>query len=84
MRKADWTLAGRRFLSIDSPGPHPFSFTPAISVFITCDDEAGIERLFAGLSAGGEVMMPLDDDGFSRRFGWVADTYGVTWQLNLP
>jgi uncharacterized glyoxalase superfamily protein PhnB len=41
------------------------------------------ERLFAKLSDGGEMLMPLDDYGFSKRFAWVADRFGVCWQLNL-
>ena len=29
-------------------------------------------------------MMPLDNYGFSRGFGWLSDRFGVSWQLNLP
>jgi len=29
-------------------------------------------------------MMPLDNYGFSQKFGWIADKFGVSWQLNLP
>lgn len=32
---------------------------------------------------GGTVMMPPDDYGFSKRLGWIADRFGVSWQLNL-
>ncbi len=28
--------------------------------------------------------MPLDNYGFSRKFGWLADKFGVSWQLNFP
>jgi uncharacterized glyoxalase superfamily protein PhnB len=38
---------------------------------------------FAWLAAGGEVLMPLGDYGFSTRFGRVKDRFGVSWQLNL-
>jgi uncharacterized glyoxalase superfamily protein PhnB len=42
-----------------------------------------LQRVFAALAEGGTQLMPLDDYGFSRRFGWVNDRYGVSWQVNL-
>jgi predicted 3-demethylubiquinone-9 3-methyltransferase (glyoxalase superfamily) len=82
--QAAFTLGGREFICMDSPAHHAFSFTPSISLFVDCEDEPEVDRLFAGLSEGGEVLMPLNDYGFSRRFGWVNDRFGVSWQLNLP
>ena len=45
--------------------------------------EEEIDRVFAALSDGGNVLMPLDRYPFSEKFGWVADRFGVSWQLNL-
>ena len=42
-----------------------------------------LDELADTLSAGGHPLMPPGDYGFSRRFAWVADRWGVTWQLNL-
>lgn len=81
---AVFTLAGRPHMAIDSPSPHAFTFTPSMSLFVTCESEAELDRLFAALSEGGEVLMPRDNYGFSRRFAWVADRFKVSWQLNLP
>jgi predicted 3-demethylubiquinone-9 3-methyltransferase (glyoxalase superfamily) len=71
-------------MCIDSPVKHNFTFTPAMSLFVDCADEAELDTLFAKLSEGGQVLMPLDNYGFSRKFGWLADKFGVSWQLNLP
>jgi uncharacterized glyoxalase superfamily protein PhnB len=48
------------------------------------DTGAQLERVFGVLSQPGQILMPLDNYGFSRRFGWVNDRFGVSWQLNLP
>ena len=77
------TLLGQRITCIDSPVEHAFDMTPAISLFVECLDQEELERLFTALSDDGVVFMPLDDYGFSRRYGWVADEFGVPWQLNL-
>lgn len=69
---------------IDSPVPHAFDFTPSMSLFVDCADEAELTYAFEVLSEGGEVMMPLDNYGFSKRFGWCRDRFGLSWQINLP
>jgi PhnB protein len=48
---------------------------------LTARDEAEAERLFASLSDGGQVKMPLTETFFSRRFGMVADRFGVSWMI---
>jgi predicted 3-demethylubiquinone-9 3-methyltransferase (glyoxalase superfamily) len=83
VKVATFTLAGREFLSIDSPVKHAFGFTPSMSLFVDCDSETEQEEAFGKLSEGGKVLMPLGNYGFSARFGWVQDRFGVSWQLNL-
>ncbi|MDB5388571.1 MAG: 3-demethylubiquinone-9 3-methyltransferase [Planctomycetaceae bacterium] len=82
--RADFTLAGQSVICIDSPVKHGFTFMPSISMFVDCTDEEEVGTLSNRLAEGGSVMMPLGDYGFSRKFAWVSDRYGVSWQLNLP
>ncbi|GKU77054.1 VOC family protein [Paenibacillus sp. L3-i20] len=82
--QATFSLNGQQYRCIDSSVKHAFTFTPAISLFVTCDTEEEIDDLFEKLSRGGSVLMPLDVYPFSRKFAWVADSFGVTWQLSLP
>ena len=83
IKRAELEMHGQRFICFDTPVQHAFSFTPSISLFIECDSETEIERVFGQLADGGETLMPLDNYGFSRRFGWLNDRFGVSWQLNL-
>lgn len=80
---ATFELNGNLFMCSDSPPVHNWDFSPAVSNYIECDDEAEIDRLFSKLSENGTVTMPLNNYGFSQRFGWVIDQFGVSWQLNL-
>lgn len=84
VQHAIFALNGQEYMAIDSPVKHGFSFTPAVSLFVTCDTEAELDKLFAGLSEGGQVLMPLNNYGFSKKFGWTNDKYGVSWQVSLP
>jgi predicted 3-demethylubiquinone-9 3-methyltransferase (glyoxalase superfamily) len=80
---ATFTIAGQTLMCIDSSVAHAWTFTPAISLFVTCRTEEEIDRLFASLSQDGKVFMPLATYPFSEKFAWVSDRYGVSWQLSL-
>lgn len=80
---ARFSLNGQEFQAQDSGRNHPFTFTPALSIFVQCETETEVSELFQKLSEGGAVLMPLDAYPFSKKFGWIADKYGVSWQVNL-
>lgn len=82
--KAVFSVSGQRLMCSDSFVKHGFTFTPSLSLFVTCESEEEIRRFCAALSDGGAELMPLGDYGFSREFAWLNDRYGVSWQLNLP
>jgi len=84
IKVAVFTLCGREFMCSDSPIKHGFTFTPSSSTFVDFDSVAELERVFGILSEGGRVLMPLNNYGFSQRFGWLNDRFGVSWQLNFP
>lgn len=83
VKQAAFTLHDVEYMVSENTFEHGFTFTPAMSVYVICEDENELESLFHNLSEGGGVMMPLDNYGFSKKFGWVSDRYGVSWQLNL-
>lgn len=76
------SVAGLEIMANDSPPVHTFDFTPSISIFLTVDDPEAVDRLADALGKGGVTMMPPDDYGFSRRFAWVQDPFGPSWQIN--
>ena len=83
IKKATFAIDGQEYIVSENTMNHAFTFTPAISIFVECDTKDEITTLFQELSDNGVVMMPLDNYGFSKKFGWTADKYGVSWQLNL-
>lgn len=81
--RAAFTLNGATFAANDSPPVHDFDFTPSMSLFLECDSEAELDRIFAALSDDGKVLMPPANYGFSRKFAWCNDRFGVSWQVNF-
>ncbi len=74
-------LCGQAFNALNG-GP-VFKPTPAISFFVDCESEAQMDALWAKLSDGGSVLMEVAEYPFSKRFGWLADRFGVSWQISL-
>lgn len=80
-------LWGQPFMSI-SAGPF-FKINPSISFMVNFDPsndvdaEKRIDEVWGKLAVDGKVLMPLQQYPFSKRFGWIQDRYGVSWQLIL-
>lgn len=82
-----FTVLGEPFMAI-SAGPH-FKINPSISFFVNFDPSQDpkaterIDEIWNTLIDGGKILMPLQAYPFSKRYGWVSDKYGVSWQLIL-
>lgn len=83
----EFTVGGQTFVGINA-GPE-FSFNPSISFMVNFDpsrDEQArehLDELWEKLLSGGEALMELGEYPYSKRYGWVKDRYGLTWQLIL-
>jgi predicted 3-demethylubiquinone-9 3-methyltransferase (glyoxalase superfamily) len=70
VKVVDFTLFGQRFQAMTA-GPH-HEFNDAISIVVTCEDQAELDRYWTGLLAGG---------GKEVACGWLNDRFGVRWQI---
>ena len=77
----NYTLGGRRFMNLNG-GPE-YKINPSISFFYNAVSEEEIDRIWAKLTEGGNILMPLNSYPWSSKYGWVADRFGVNWQLML-
>ena len=84
MKVATFSLKGQKVMCSDSPIEHDFTFTPSISLYVSCATEEKSDRYAEPLSKAGKVIIPPDNYGFSARFAWLEERFGVSWRLNLP
>ena len=77
----DFELDGQVFGAI-SAGPE-FQLNPSVSFLVHCASAAEVDTYWNALADGGTALMPLDEYPFSKRFGWIQDRFGITWQLML-
>jgi predicted 3-demethylubiquinone-9 3-methyltransferase (glyoxalase superfamily) len=76
-----FSLCGREFIGLN--GGAVFKPNPAVSFFVDCESETQMDTLWNKLVEGGAVMMEVAKYPFSERFGWLADRYGVSWQISF-
>lgn len=60
----------------------PFIAGTNFSISLACDSLAEMEKLFAALSAGGKVTLPMHDAFWGGRFGILTDQFNVSWMLS--
>jgi predicted 3-demethylubiquinone-9 3-methyltransferase (glyoxalase superfamily) len=66
---ATFNLNGQEFMALNG-GP-VFTFSPAISFFVNCENQEEVDELWEKLSEGGEI----------EQCGWLKDKYGISWQI---
>lgn len=61
----------------------PFQQGTNFALAIECETPQEVDQLFAALSAGGKVTMPVQETFWATRFGMLTDKFGVSWMLDL-
>lgn len=72
-----------RIMASDGCGPGKTNFQ-GFSLSLTVPTEAEADRIFAALSQGGTVKMPLGKTFWSPKFGMLEDRFGIGWMITLP
>jgi len=68
---AEFIINGQQFTAMDSGRDHKFTFTPAVSFMVECENQNQIDHLWNNLSAVPQA----------EQCGWLQDKYGVSWQI---
>jgi predicted 3-demethylubiquinone-9 3-methyltransferase (glyoxalase superfamily) len=78
---ARFEVDGQYFMCLNG-GPK-FEKNPSISFYTVCETEEEVETLWNRLSEGGNALMALDSYPWSKKYGWISDKFGVSWQVTM-
>ena len=74
-------LFGQRMMLLNG-GPK-FQKNASISFMVLCETEEEVEQYWNPLAQGGIILMELGEYPWSKKYGWIRDKFGVTWQVYL-
>lgn len=77
------TPDGLTLMGADTPSGMSYEKPAGMSVSLSGDDEAALQRYWDGLADGGSVTMPLDVPPWGGKFGMLRDRYGVDWMVSI-
>ena len=72
-------LNGKEFMALN--GGDFFKPNPSISFHIKCKTIEEVDSYYEKLSQNGKVLMELNEYPFSKRYAWVEDKFGISWQI---
>lgn len=68
-------------MGADTPTGMPYAEPAGISVSVSGDDEAALQRFWDALGDGGTVVMPFEVPPWGGRFGMLRDRFGIDWMV---
>ena len=77
------TPDGFTLMAADTPSSMPYNKPAGVSVSVSGDDEAQLQRFWDGLIEGGSIVMPFETPPWGGRFGMLSDKFGIDWMVAL-
>ena len=75
-------IGGHRVMGTDATPDHPYEGVKGAHVVIDTPDPAEADKLFAALADGGQVVLPIQETFWAKRYGILVDRFGVPWMVN--
>ena len=79
---AELQIGNDTLMGADAPPQYQEGEPAGFSVSLLTDTPEEADRIFAGLSEGGTVTMPIEETFWAHRFGMVTDQFGMPWMVN--
>lgn len=76
----DLDIFGQKLMLLNGPKVEK---NASVSFLVNCESEDEVQKYWDQLLDGGTVLMALNSYPWSKKYGWIIDKYGVSWQIML-